>query len=96
MDENKDTPVITDIHDLTKTPEPILIDTPVLPTASVISPEKRLQYLRRARDTVKLKDDKINKLQKTIEVLQISLKETQKQNKELNTMIQSENQKMRR
>ena len=54
-----------------------LIDTPVLPTTSVISPEKRLQYLRRARDTVKLKDDKIDKLQKTIDVLQISLKETQ-------------------
>ena len=94
MDENKDTPVITDIHDLTKTPEPILTDTPVLPTTSVISPEKRLQYLRRACDTVKLKDDKINKLQKTIEVLQISLKETQKQNKELNTMIQSQNEKI--
>ena len=92
VDENKDTPVITDIHDLTKTPEPILIDTPVLPTTSVISPEKRLQYLRRAGDTVKLKDDKINKLQKTIEVLQISLKETQKQNKELNTIIQSQNE----
>ena len=40
VDENKDTPVITDIHDSTKTPEPILIDTPVLPTTSVISPEK--------------------------------------------------------
>ena len=50
VDENKDTPVITDIHDLTKTPEPILIDTPVLPTTGVISPEKRLQYLRRACD----------------------------------------------
>ena len=60
----------------------------------MISPEKRLQYLRRARDTVKLKDDKIGKLQKTIEVLQISLKETQKQNKELNTMIQSQNEKI--
>ena len=94
VDENKDTPVITDNRDLTKTPEPILIDTPVSPTTSVISPEKRLQYLRRVRDTVKLKDDKINKLQKTTEVLQISLKETQKQNKELNTMIQSQNEKI--
>ena len=94
MDENKDTPVITDIYDSTKTSEPILVDTPVLPTASVISPEKRLQYSRRAHDKAKLKDDKINKLQETTEVLQINLKETHKQNKDLNTMIQSQNEKV--
>ena len=62
VDENKDTPMITDIHDSTKTPEPILVDTQVLPTTSVIPPEKRLQYLRKACDIVRLNDDKIDKL----------------------------------
>ena len=51
-----------------------MVDTTFLPITSVISPEKKLQYLKRTSDTVKLKDEK--------------------EKKELNTMIQSQNEKI--
>ena len=86
---------------ITSIPIPILAETPNthitkgdVSTNIHISGKRRQELLRKAHDRRKERDDKIEDLKSTIAALKEDLNKSQKQNKEMNILINNQNEKI--
>ena len=92
---------ITEPITITSTPIPILAETPNahitigdVSTNIHISRKRRQELLCKAHDRRKERDDKIEDRKSTIAALKEDLNKSQKQNKEMNILINNQNEKL--